>query len=113
MLKWPASTLQVRLPKDKPGFVQFSAGTLRRRQVVKQVGANYYSAALLESEVEVKNVTMSLVSFPLGGKPRCSKARIVPMAFLNNIKLSPVRCGWAVKAKVNSPHCQAIFSFKQ
>lgn len=60
MLKWPASTLQVQLPKDKPGFVQFSAGMLRRRQVVKQVGANYYSAALLESEVEVKNVTLSL-----------------------------------------------------
>lgn len=31
------------------------------------------------------------------------------MASLNNIKLTPVRCGWAVKAKVNNPHCQAIF----
>lgn len=34
MLKYAASTLQVELPKDKPGFVWISAGTLRRRQVV-------------------------------------------------------------------------------
>jgi len=36
MQKWLASTLQVQLLKDKLGFVQFSAGMLRRRQVVEQ-----------------------------------------------------------------------------
>lgn len=112
MLKWPASTLQVQLPKDKLGFVQFSAGALRRRQVVKQSVPTITALPFWKVRLRWKMWPHPWVTFPLwashsGGKPRRSKARIVPVAFLKNIKHTLVRCGWAVKAKVNNLHCQA------